>query len=709
MLSMIPTVLLLAYFHGKRGRNRWRKVEKIGIPINFVAAGVLLFLLFPEKTLHPMTTKIILKNEKGNKIERVIPKSEFRKKIALFNFDNTSGDSTLNWLQLGIAWGLEFDLEQDLFLDVQTNEFARKMQEAGFPDGVGLPFTLKMKIADDRHLDYFVSGSFAKDNEEFSVAMSLFETRRGKLLAERTFSGAAIFQLLDEMSIQLKHDLGIPDYRVDEVKDLKVSEMTTKSINVFRSFVVGGEAIEFKNDWETALKYLEQTVAEDPSFALAQLYLSSIYSAANQSEKAKAAMQATMQHIHRLPEKYQFMARYQYYSLLKQDKEKAFRVLKMLVELYPEDIESRTWLAEEYLDRDQKGKALAEYQLILQRDPERNDVFQIIGSIYEGKGEFEEALKYYKKYAEEFPNRYESFTALGGLYKTVADYEQAKSYYEKALLMEPENISALQALGRIETESGNFEQAAEIYQGALEISKTARDRREVYRALQSLSALRGQLVKAVDYMHLAWAEAEKFLSPVDRLLNPLWFLGTYVLAGKEEMAFQTIESIEAQLAPPWDKLISRGYLVVYAELEDADNTEEALKSLQESGEGMRERWVLFYKGLIHEMRSEYVEAILDYQKVQQLEPMWTRNIWRIGRCYRNLRDFKKAEEYMRKALKFRPFRPKVHYETALVYWDLGKKEKGLEHLQSALYVWEDADTEYKPAKRAREKLAEWNM
>jgi hypothetical protein len=38
---------------------------------------------------------------------------------------------------------------------------------------------------------------------------------------------------------------------------------------------------------------------------------------------------------------------------------------------------------------------------------------------------------------------------------------------------------------------------------------------------------------------------------------------------------------------------------------------------------------------------------------------------------------------------------------------MGKKTKALEHLKRALLVWEEADPEFKPAKKAREKLAEW--
>jgi hypothetical protein len=36
------------------------------------------------------------------------------------------------------------------------------------------------------------------------------------------------------------------------------------------------------------------------------------------------------------------------------------------------------------------------------------------------------------------------------------------------------------------------------------------------------------------------------------------------------------------------------------------------------------------------------------------------------------------------------------------------EKKALEHLKTALEVWKDADAEYKPVKRAREKLAECN-
>ena len=51
LASMIPTVLLLAYFHGKPGADRWARTEKIGIPANLLASVALLLFMFSGKDL----------------------------------------------------------------------------------------------------------------------------------------------------------------------------------------------------------------------------------------------------------------------------------------------------------------------------------------------------------------------------------------------------------------------------------------------------------------------------------------------------------------------------------------------------------------------------------------------------------------------------------------------------------------------------------
>ena len=713
LVSMIPTIFLLAYFHGKPGRDQWTRVEKIGIPVNLLAAVVLLFFIFKGKDLGAATKTVTLQDEEGKTIERVIPKTEFRKRVAMFYFDNQTGDSTLNWLQYGIALALDFDLAQDLYMDVARTRFHEKIKEAGFPDGVGLPIMLKRKLADDRHIDYFVSGSFDRKNEEFMVNISLYETRRGKLLTERMFTGKDIFELIDEMSVQIKHDLGIPDYQVENVEDRAISEMLTNSKSAFRLFAHGFYAIEFKNKWEAATRYLEQAVENDPTFAYSWLWLASVYLGSNQKEKADTAMQAAMQHRYKLPERYEFDIKYMYYFLLKEDAEKAFRIVQNKVELFPEDTEARAQLASLYMKRDQKDKAISELKWILELDPKQYDYLRWIGSIYEQKGEYEEALQYYQQYANQFPNDYKSFKTIGNLYETMGDYEQTKSNYEKALLIEPENVSILRSLAKIESNLGHFEQAVKQYQEALMISKTPQDSSAIYSSLRSLYELRGQLDKAIDYMHKHWAVSEKYASPIQKLFNKLGFssLRTYIKAGKRELAFQTIETITGQLQPPFDKFLHIGWLDIYLELEEADKAEQAVAGFETMIQTFQfevfRPYVYYAKGKIHEIRNEYKQAIQNYEKELELAPTDADINRYIGRCLRNLKELKKAEEFIQKNLNIGPFNPKAHYEIALVYYDMGKKEKALAHLKKALYVWEDADPEYKPAKKAREKLAEW--
>ena len=52
ILSIIPSVLILAYFHGAPGKDEWTQVEKIGIPINILFIGIMiLYLILSYKVI----------------------------------------------------------------------------------------------------------------------------------------------------------------------------------------------------------------------------------------------------------------------------------------------------------------------------------------------------------------------------------------------------------------------------------------------------------------------------------------------------------------------------------------------------------------------------------------------------------------------------------------------------------------------------------
>ena len=62
IIAFIPTVLIMAYFHGKPGKDKWTRVEKIGIPINLVAGIAILAIVFYPKDLGAATKTIVVES-----------------------------------------------------------------------------------------------------------------------------------------------------------------------------------------------------------------------------------------------------------------------------------------------------------------------------------------------------------------------------------------------------------------------------------------------------------------------------------------------------------------------------------------------------------------------------------------------------------------------------------------------------------------------
>ncbi|MDP6571069.1 MAG: hypothetical protein QGF57_07515, partial [Candidatus Marinimicrobia bacterium] len=43
LVGILPSVIILSYFHGAPGKDEWTKVEQIGIPVNVLFIAVILF------------------------------------------------------------------------------------------------------------------------------------------------------------------------------------------------------------------------------------------------------------------------------------------------------------------------------------------------------------------------------------------------------------------------------------------------------------------------------------------------------------------------------------------------------------------------------------------------------------------------------------------------------------------------------------------
>ena len=101
---------------------------------------LLLIFLFRGRDIGATTTTVSIIDEEGQQIERLIPKSEFRKKVAVFSLENESGDANLDWLMHALPDMLGYDLMQDIYLTIKSvYGFYDDLREAGYQDAIKVP------------------------------------------------------------------------------------------------------------------------------------------------------------------------------------------------------------------------------------------------------------------------------------------------------------------------------------------------------------------------------------------------------------------------------------------------------------------------------------------------------------------------------------------------------------------------------------------
>ena len=129
LYSLLPAVILVAWTHGKPGKDQSTRVEKVGVPINVIATLGLLITIFGGKDLGATANLVTLNNELGMQEEHYIPRDSYRRRMAIFFWENESDDSELDWLQYGVTELLAQDLWQSPFMLITT---AWSQQVSGF-------------------------------------------------------------------------------------------------------------------------------------------------------------------------------------------------------------------------------------------------------------------------------------------------------------------------------------------------------------------------------------------------------------------------------------------------------------------------------------------------------------------------------------------------------------------------------------------------
>ena len=718
LLAMIPSILIVAYFHGAPGRNQWHRAEIMGIPVNVLIVFVLVYGLFSGKDLGSTQEKVAVSDETGALVEKLVPKSQFRKKIALFFMENRSGNPEHDWLQYALTNMLEMDLSQDMYIEVLSpgsQNFGgsffvfNKIRDAGSKTGLGLPLMLMKKIAGEFHQEFFMSGGLDYRDDLFRIDYVLYRTRDMKPLDRGQVEHKDVFDAVDLLSVALKRGMDIPSGHIDSTADLPIGEIFTRSIPAARVYTEGLREMVLHQAWKKAQSLLEESLEIDPGMAYARLQLSGLYAQSSQAEKWRDALKSLMQQSYKLPERMQSLVKFGYYSAMSEP-DKAMAVLDMMAGLYPEDTQVYYMRAQMRIARSQLDLALSDYRQIRELDPQNHDILKSMASVHEMKAEYEQAEKCLLEYSQAFPANADVLLSLGKIKRKQGHHEQAKEYFQRAQILRPDEVGILIELGCSEFDSGRFGENQSILEKALSLARSAEDKYTVLNALEEYYTKRGQLKRALQTFDEKMVQHKAFSVPILSVVTELDRAELLVLNGRAEEAYKGLDRLKAQMSPPFDKYVALGYIgALLAQRRYSDielHLDEVRDLIKQMGVKTLEAYLLRVRARIAELSGDYETALRLCLEVKARSPAASLDRSLVI-CYRGLKQYTQAEAVLEKALLVSPFDAALNREAALLYRDMGRPDKGLEHLKRAEWVWQEADPGYERAVKLRELLAGW--
>ena len=708
-LLLAPSALMLAWYHGKPGRDRMARAEKVGIPANVALCVTVLWGVFGGSDLGAATTAVTVETEDGEVIERVVAKAEFRKRTALFPLEAGTGtEPDESWLAYAVPLALEIDLlADDFFQPVTLGPIIGELRDLGFDNPGNVPSTLRREVAERQYADFLVAGSIDRADDRYRVALRLHRVADGSLVEESVYEGNDLLALVDEMSPALKTSLAIPAR--DGIEDLPVRERLTSEPAAWREYVLGIAGLFVRDDLTAAIEHMKAAAQLDPTFTAAHWVQSNLLISDNRQEEALGAVQAAMEHLYRLPERMGFPVKAGYYFLAGQ-LERMAAVSKMWVDLYPGDVEALLHYTTLLQMRGDWEGVLATLNEIHRLTPRDAGVLREIAAVQEQLGDEEAALASLADYVEQRPDDHSGYQSLAAIRYRRGELEIARENIERAILIQPLLPELTTELANLDLVTGRFDDALTSYRNALEMARSPFQKAEVLRRLAGYHRFRGEVESVIRTLDDWLDEATGALAPISITQARFPDINVFFAAGRDEEAVALFQELSAQLAPPLSEYyVPHWAISVALGLEDFAAAREAHARAVEAV-GANQFDVLAPTltgdlGRIQEAEGDYASAAASYESAMDEDPALDLH-WRLSRALRMDGRLAEAEAVLDEALPSRPAAPHLHLQMAYLREARGDVPGAIDHLRTALAAWAHADDAFEPAREAREKLAE---
>ena len=502
--------------------------------------------------------------------------------MAVFFFENTSGDPELDWLQYGATELLVQDLQQNPFVLANSpwanfgNGFYMRMKQAGFRDGLDVPLSLMRQIASDANRQYFVEGDVDRVADEYVITVRAWETQSLKQVAELKESGWDLYRTIDALSIELRDALDVPHGSARMAEDLPLAETYGESSAAFQHYISGLNARLFDNDFEASNAFFDAAVNTDPGFVLAWFVKAINLIEAGDVGSAQEAISQAQKLDYRLPARDRATLKHLQYRLSGQQ-EKLIAFLRLQVRLN-DDASSHSTLAYMLMATGNSRKPSRQFLAALDKDALNLGIYLQLSLLERAMGNMESAIEFARKYQEEKPEDFEAQQVLGDLLRDSGNLDAAEEHYLQASLLGDQPVQPVLRLVDIAMRKGNVNEARDLLEQAEMAAQSVVHKAQVRAEVARFEARLGRMRAAIEQLHLQEEYLVQFQPPFAitmEVYQPM--IRAHNSLGDPDRAQEILDIAQGMVAPPLDKFLAFSEADILIQQEDYDGAEAAVQ------------------------------------------------------------------------------------------------------------------------------------
>ncbi len=661
------------------------------------------------------------------------------KPIVVITFKNQTGDAAYDYLEQAIPNLLITSLEQSKYLKVITWErMYDLLEKLGKKDVREIDEELGFEICRMEGVESIVLGSFVKAGDIFATDVKVLDVQSKLLLKSASAKGEGVGSILqrqiDDLSEQISGVI-LPTAETQTGSRLSISDITTPSMEAYHYFLKGRDAYN-KMYYPDAEKYLEKAIALDSTFAIAYLYQARTHAALAEDEAADALYEKAKMYAGRAGEKDRMYIESAYAERIENNPEKRVRILKEIIDKFPQEKEARAYLGWYYAGRKQYDLAIKTYKNVLEMDPEYGFVLNLMAYTYCDMREFDKAADYFEKYLKVLPGDANPYDSIADFYLSMGEFEKAIDYYQHAIEIKPD-FGAEWRIACIYGLNEKYDRAIEWIDRDLNTSELQGSRGRAYLWKGIYLYLTGQRAAAqkniaesirigekmssgtilhMDQYVKAWlyldqGKTEESLGSYKAFYNHrlrtspqylanhkadyFYFMGLRAIAranaDSARFYLREIENLIPELTPIGRERMQycRDYLysrILVAE----DSLDEAYKMHVNTTHFERPfRFTFNYFSKIFPFQKDELALLAAKEGRSEL----------AVRLYGELINFELRSENWGFP------NPLYHYRLGKIYEEMGAHNKAIEQYTNFLNIWKDADPELKPLLDARKRLS----